>query len=46
MRYGREDVSGPEQCPDEGRLPGEIAMQIFQFLDSTVSVDIDSFSGH
>ncbi|CAL9205594.1 unnamed protein product [Musa hybrid cultivar] len=21
MRYGRVDVSGPEQCPDEGRLP-------------------------
>ncbi|KAG6478162.1 hypothetical protein ZIOFF_061594 [Zingiber officinale] len=22
MKYGRVDVSGPEQCPDEGRLPG------------------------
>ncbi|WOL02347.1 ascorbate peroxidase [Canna indica] len=21
MKYGRVDVSGPEQCPDEGRLP-------------------------
>lgn len=23
MRYGRVDVSGPEECPEEGRLPGE-----------------------
>jgi len=22
MKYGRVDVSGPEQCPEEGRLPG------------------------
>lgn len=22
MKYGRVDVAGPEQCPEEGRLPG------------------------
>ncbi|KAJ0025908.1 hypothetical protein Pint_08147 [Pistacia integerrima] len=22
MKYGRVDVSGPDQCPEEGRLPG------------------------
>lgn len=26
MRYGRIDVSGPEQCPEEGRLPGRLTM--------------------
>ena len=24
MKYGRVDVSGPEQCPEEGRLPGKL----------------------
>ncbi|MCI04768.1 ascorbate peroxidase, partial [Trifolium medium] len=23
MKYGRVDVTGPEQCPEEGRLPGK-----------------------
>lgn len=23
MKYGRVDVSGPDECPEEGRLPGE-----------------------
>jgi len=22
MKYGRVDVSAPEECPEEGRLPG------------------------
>jgi hypothetical protein len=22
MKYGRVDVTGPEQCPPEGKLPG------------------------
>ncbi|KAG1369934.1 putative L-ascorbate peroxidase 6, chloroplastic/mitochondrial [Cocos nucifera] len=25
MKYGRVDVSGPEQCPPEGKLPGKTA---------------------
>ena len=24
MKYGRVDVTGPEQCPEEGRLPGKV----------------------
>lgn len=24
MKYGRVDVSGPEQCPEEGKLPGRL----------------------
>lgn len=24
MKYGRVDVSTPDQCPEEGRLPGVI----------------------
>lgn len=23
MKYGRVDVSGPTDCPEEGRLPGK-----------------------
>jgi len=23
MKYGRVDASGPEDCPEEGRLPGK-----------------------
>ena len=23
MKYGRVDVTAPEQCPEEGRLPGK-----------------------
>lgn len=26
MKYGRVDASGPEQCPEEGRLPGKITV--------------------
>ncbi|KAI9072792.1 hypothetical protein K1719_045234 [Acacia pycnantha] len=26
MKYGRLDVSGPDQCPEEGRLPGRMGL--------------------
>lgn len=25
MKYGRVDASGPEDCPEEGRLPGKVS---------------------
>lgn len=28
MKYGRVDVSGSEQCPEEGRLPGKITVTL------------------
>ncbi|CDP10929.1 unnamed protein product [Coffea canephora] len=32
MKYGRVDVSGPEQCPEEGRLPGKMSVSIADLL--------------
>ncbi|KAK4481305.1 hypothetical protein RD792_012190 [Penstemon davidsonii] len=32
MKYGRVDVSGPDQCPEEGRLP--VASNIVDLLDA------------
>lgn len=26
MKYGRVDASGPEDCPEEGRLPGKVSL--------------------
>lgn len=31
MKYGRVDVSGPEQCPEEGRLPGKYTFDVYRF---------------
>lgn len=30
MKYGRVDVSGPEQCPEEGRLPGKYTFDVYR----------------
>ena len=27
IKYGRVDVSEPEQCPEEGRLPGKLTLK-------------------
>ena len=27
MKYGRVDVLEPEQCPEEGRLPGKLTLK-------------------
>lgn len=32
MKYGRVDASGPEQCPEEGRLPGMSAVGHLLFI--------------
>lgn len=32
MNYGRVDASGPEQCPEEGRLPGISAVGHLLFI--------------
>ena len=33
MKYGRVDVTGPEQCPEEGRLPGKkLSLYVFDAL--------------
>ena len=32
MKYGRVDVSGPDQCPEEGRLPGTINLTLVIWL--------------
>lgn len=31
MKYGRVDVSAPEECPEEGRLPGERFLAVIYF---------------
>lgn len=31
MKYGRIDVSGPDECPEEGRLPGERFLAVIYF---------------
>ena len=33
MKYGRVDVSEPEQCPEEGRLPGKLTVIKWSMYD-------------
>lgn len=36
MKYGRVDVSAPEQCPEEGRLPGKTTIPNLQLKKRNV----------
>jgi hypothetical protein len=50
MKYGRVDVTGPEQCPPEGKLPGKkfeirvhSTFQLVAFLYKYASLSLLSF---
>nr|GEW10654.1 hypothetical protein [Tanacetum cinerariifolium] len=46
MKYGRVDVSGPEQCPEEGRLPGGYRVsntgRLINSIDSNLITDVEA----
>lgn len=47
MKYGRLDVTGPEQSPEEGRLPGEkVEMHTFYIFYQVFVFEYSLISGH
>ena len=48
MKYGRIDISGPEQCPEAGRLPGKLASKwpMYEFVVRICDPFFLSIYGH
>lgn len=47
MKYGRVDASGPEDCPEEGRLPGKWHLRLLCLcVCSLVTSLYQSFTNH